>query len=156
MTTFFRFLEVFALGTWLGAVIYLSFVVAPGAFGVLGNRDQAGALVGFVLGRLHILGCIAGAVYLVAAAGRARSLAALAKPAALIVILMLVLTIVSQWGVTARLANLRMQMGSVDATPHDNPLRVEFDKLHQASVRIEGSVLLLGLVALFLTVRNST
>ncbi len=154
MTTFFRFVEVFALGTWVGAVIYLSFVVAPGAFGVLGNRDQAGALVGFVLGRLHILGCIAGSLYLLAAMARARSLAAVVKPAALAVILMLALTIVSQWGVTSRLASLRMQMGSVDATPRENPLRVEFDKLHQMSVRLEGTVLLAGLVALFLTVRN--
>ena len=45
-------------------------------------------------------------------------------------------------------------MVSVDATPRDNPLRVEFDSLHQWSVRIEGAVLLLGLAGLFLTVRN--
>ena len=35
-------------------------------------------------------------------------------------------------------------MVSVDATPRDNPLRVEFDRLHQMSVRIEGAVPLLG------------
>ena len=29
-----RFIQVFALGTWVGSIIYLSFVVAPGAFGV--------------------------------------------------------------------------------------------------------------------------
>jgi hypothetical protein len=43
----------------------------------------------------------------------------------------------------------------VDATPKDNPLRVEFDRLHQTSVRIEVVVLLLGIVSLFFTVRNA-
>jgi hypothetical protein len=45
-------------------------------------------------------------------------------------------------------------MVSVDATPRENPLRVEFDRLHQMSVQIESVVLLLGLAGLFLTVRN--
>jgi hypothetical protein len=71
------------------------------------------------------------------------------------VILMLLLTVVSQTRVTPRLAELRTQMVSVDATPKNNPLRVEFDRLHQTSVRIEVAVLLLGIASLFLTVRNS-
>jgi hypothetical protein len=45
-------------------------------------------------------------------------------------------------------------MVSVAATPTDNPLRVEFDRLHQWSVRIEGTVLLIGFGALFLTARS--
>ncbi len=153
MTTITRFLEVFALGTWLGGIIYLSFVVAPGAFAALGSRDQAGALVGLILARLHILGWIAGLVYLAAAVARAKSAAALARPAALAVILMLLLTLASQW-VSPRMADLRAQMGSVDRTPADNPLRMEFNRLHKISVRLEGAVLLLGIAALFLTVRE--
>jgi len=33
----------------------------------------------------------------------------------------------------------------------DNPARVEFDALHVWSTRVEGAVLLLGLVAIYLT-----
>jgi hypothetical protein len=51
------------------------------------------------------------------------------------------------------LADLRTQMGSVDRTPATNPLRQEFDKLHQWSVWIESAVLLLGIAAIYLTVR---
>ena len=47
-------------------------------------------------------------------------------------------------------------MVSVDATPKDNPLRVEFDRLHDWSVRLEVAVLLIGIASLFFTVRNST
>jgi hypothetical protein len=57
--------------------------------------------------------------------------------------------------VTPRLAALRTEMVSVDATAKDNPLRMEFDRLHQTSVRIEVVVLLIGITALFLTVRNA-
>jgi hypothetical protein len=68
----------------------------------------------------------------------------------------LLLTVVSQTQVTPRLAELRTEMVSVDATPTDNRLRVEFDRLHKTSVRIEVVVLLIGVAALFLTVRNAS
>ena len=154
MSSVLRFVQVFALGTWLGAIIYLSFVVAPGAFATLGSRDQAGAFVGMALGRLHHLGVIAAVMFLVAALALSPTLKMLAQPAVILVILMAALTAFSQHRVTPRMAELRRQMVSVDATPRDNPLRVEFDRLHQWSVRIEGSVLLLGIAALFLTVRK--
>jgi len=64
------------------------------------------------------------------------------------------LTLFSQYRVTSRMAVLRAEMGSVQATPKSSPLWLEFDRLHHMSVRIETSVLLIGLVALFLTVRE--
>src|SRR2546426_4520480 len=100
MATILRYLEFLSLGTWVGSIIFLSFVVAPGAFATLGSRDQAGAVVGMALGRLHLLGLIAGVLFLVARAARSlftgRGLALLASPAALAVLVMLLLTLVSQ------------------------------------------------------------
>jgi uncharacterized membrane protein len=156
MSTILRYLEFLSLGTWVGGIIFLSFVVAPGAFLTLSNRDQAGALVGMALVRLHWIGIIGGLIYLMARVAGARSLAALGKPAALLVVLMIALTLVSQLGVSAKMTGLRAEMGSVQQTPATNPLRVEFDRLHQWSVRIEVVVLLAGLIALFLTVRHSS
>jgi uncharacterized membrane protein len=145
MTNILRFVQVFALGTWVGSIIYLSFVVAPGAFGVLQSRDQAGLMVGYSLARLHYLGVIAAVL----------SLKTFLQPAMIGVVLMLALTLVSQTRVTPRLAELRTEMASVDATPKENPLRVEFDRLHKTSVRIEVVVLVLGIAALFCTVRGT-
>ena len=68
MNQVLRFLEFFALGTWLGGIILL-IVMAAGVFGLLDSQDQAGAVVGMVLSRLHTMGWIAGVVYLVAAVG---------------------------------------------------------------------------------------
>ena len=152
MTHILRFLKMFALGTWVGAIIYFV-VITQGVFGVL-PRDQAGVLVGYSLGRLHWMGVIAAVVFLVASVALAKSLKALVRPAALGVILMLLLTLASQRIVIPRMDMLREQMGSVDATSPGNPLRIEFDRLHGDSVDLEGAVLLIGLVSLFLTVRE--
>ncbi len=154
MAVTLRFLQVFSIGAWLGAIGYFSFVIAPGAFAVLGNRDLAGLLVNYALGRLHTIGIVCGAVYVLATALSGKSVSGLVRPAVLLVVLMILLTVASQYGVVPRMAELRLQMGSVDATSATNPLRVAFDRLHQYSVWLEGAVLLTGLAALFLTVRE--
>jgi hypothetical protein len=129
-------------------------VVAPGAFATLKDRDQAGAMVGYSLSRLHLIGLVAGVLYLVAAFVLVRSMKDLVQPAIIGVALMIVLTIFSQTKVTSPMFALRTQMVSVEATPASNPLRVEFDRLHQMSVRLEVGVLLIGIASLFFTVRN--
>jgi len=155
MTHTLRFLRVFSLGTWVGSIIYFVAVVTRDAFVVLPNREVAGALVRSTLGGLHGLGMIAALVYLFASLGLERSPKALVRPAALGVILMLLLTLASQRFVMPRMAELRTEMGSVDAAPAGDPRRAEFDRLHGISVDLEGGVLVIGLVALFLTVRPS-
>jgi hypothetical protein len=154
MTSFLRFLQVFALGAWVGSIIYFSAVVAQGAFRTLPTMDDAGRLVGFTLAGLHSMGVICAVIYLAASVALARSLGALARPAAIGVILMLIMTVVSQRVVIARMDLLRAQMGSVAATPPESPLRAEFERLHGVSVKLEGGVLLIGIAALFLTVRS--
>jgi uncharacterized membrane protein len=156
MTTFLRFLQFLALGTWIGSIIYLSFVVAPGVFGILSSRDQAGAIVGFALGRLHAIGVMAAILYFLATLGLTllHDAKAFSLPGAICVTVMLLLTLCSQQIVTPRMAALRTQMHSVDATPRDNPLRLQFDRLHRVSVQLEGATLLLGLASLYFTARK--
>jgi hypothetical protein len=70
------------------------------------------------------------------------------------VVLMIVLTVVSQHAVSPRMAELRGQMGSIEATSAGNPLLVEFQKLHRRSVFLESGVLLAGVAAMFWLVRE--
>jgi len=154
MTNIPRFVQVFALGAWVGSIFYFSAAVAPGAFRVVSNPDQAGALVMFTLGRLHLMGIVAAVLYLLATMALARSLKELIRLELIGVIVMLLLTIVSQQFVMRKMQVLRMQMGSVAAKSTSDPLRVQFDRLHHVSADIEGAVLLIGLVTLFLTVRS--
>jgi uncharacterized membrane protein len=150
-----RFLQVFSLGTWTGAIIFLSFVEAPGVFGILPNLDQAGSIVGYSLTRLHYIGIAAAIVYLVTGFGVAKRPNWPAAPAAILVIVMLALTLAAEFGVRPRMNLLRSQMESIQATPPENPLRAQFDRLHRASVGLEGTTLLLGIAALFLTTRRA-
>ncbi len=154
MSTLLRTIEFLCLGLWLGSDVFLSFVVAPGAFRVLGSRDAAGAMVGFALGRMHVLGAVCGVVFLLARLVRTRTFASFVAPVALCVVLMIALTVASQVGVSPRMAMLRVQMGSIQAAAQDSPLLAEFSRLHRISVSLESGVLLAGFAALFLLVRE--
>lgn len=155
MKTILRFLQIFALGTWVGSIIFFSFVVAPGLFGILASRDEAGAVVGYSLDRLHTWGEVAAVIYLVAAIWLGKSLKALVRPAAIGVILMLLLTLGSAHVVIPRMDALRLKMPSLETTPASDPQRAEFDRLHRISVDLEAGVLLIGIAAIFLTARQN-
>jgi len=155
MNNILRALEFLGLSVWLGSDIFLSFVVAPGAFRVLTpNRDQAGAVVGFALTKMHIIGMACGIVILLLRLLRTKSISSVLAPAALCLMLMIALTAVSQFTVTPKMATLRVQMGSIQTTAADSPLLAEFDKLHQISVSLESGVLLAGFACIYLMVRE--
>jgi uncharacterized membrane protein len=154
MSNIFRTLEFLGLSVWLGSDIFLSFVVAPGAFRVLASRDQAGAIVGFSLTKMHLLGIACGLAILLVRLLRTKSFDSIVAPSALCVFLMIVLTAVSQIAVSPKMAALRAQMGSIQATAVDSPLLAEFAKLHQVSVSLESGVLLAGIACMFLMVRE--
>jgi Domain of unknown function (DUF4149) len=154
MASLLRTVEFLALGLWLGSDVFLSFVVAPGAFQVLASRDAAGAVVGYSLTRMHLGGIALGLLWLLVRLLRSRTLAALANPEAICVVLMMALTAISQYTVSARMASLRVQMGSIQAAAADSPLLAEFSKLHRVSVSLESGVLLAGFAAMFFMVRE--
>jgi len=113
-------------------------------------------MVGFALTQMHIGGIICGMVFLLARTMRTRSIVGLLSPAALCVVVMLIATLISQFTVTPRMASLRTQMGSIEATSADSPLLSEFSRLHTISVSLESVVLLAGITAMFLIVRKFT
>jgi hypothetical protein len=154
MSTFLRTIEFLALSLWLGSDVFLSFVVAPGAFRILSTRDQAGAMVGYGLWWMHMIGVVCGIVFLASRLVRTRTISVLVAPAAVCVVLMIGLTVVSQHAVSPKMAALRVQMGSIQATAADSPLLAEFSRLHRISVSLESGVLLAGIAAMFLMVKE--
>jgi hypothetical protein len=153
MSSLLRAIEFLGLSLWLGSDVFLSFVVAPGAFRIL-SRDQAGAMVGYALGAMHIGGIICGSVLILARLARTKTFASLATPAALCVLAMMALTAISEFTVSPKMAALRAQMGSIQATAADSPLLVQFARLHRVSVSLESGVLLAGIAAMYLMVRE--
>jgi hypothetical protein len=155
--SFLRYVMLLSLIVWLGGLIFFAFVLAPTAFSVLPTRHLAGALVGKSLVALHWMGIIAGVVYLITSLLYSRLTMGTPHPFAarnILVILMLVLTLVSQFGIIPRMDKLRASIGTIDSVPLDNPARMAFDSLHVWSTRVEGGVLLLALVLTYLTAQQ--
>jgi uncharacterized membrane protein len=153
--SFLRFLMLLSLVAWIGGLIFFAFVLAPTAFQVLSpNTHLAGNIVGRALGKLHWIAIFSGLIFLGSSLLYSRLTDGTSHPFALrhvLICLMLGLTLLSQFWIIPRMDTLRASVGDFAAVPLDNPLRVQFDALHVWSTRVEGAVLLLGLVAVYLT-----
>src|SRR5215469_943424 len=157
--SFLRYLMLLSLVVWIGGLIFFAFVLAPTAFQVLPNTHLAGNVVGRALGKLHWLAIISGVVFLLSSllySYLTQGTAHLFAMRHILICLMLALTLVSQFGIIPRMDTLRAQVGDFSAVPLTDPARVQFDALHVWSTRVESGVLLLGLVAVFLTANALT
>jgi Domain of unknown function (DUF4149) len=155
--SFLRFLMLFSRIVWVGGLIFFP-VVAQTAFSVLPTRHLAGSVVGRSLGILHWMGISSAVVFLASSmlfnrlsTGEVRLFAA----RNLLICVMLLLTLVSQFGIVPRMNAIRASIGEIDAAPADSPARLQFDALHHWSTRVEGGVLLLGLLVAYLTARSA-
>jgi uncharacterized membrane protein len=157
--SFLRFLMLLSLVVWLGGLIFLAFVEAPTVFspGLLPTRHMAGSIVGHSLDVLHYLAIVSGIVFVITSMTYSRMTAGTAKPLAgrhLLIALMLLLTVISQFAISPRMHAIRAEAGVIDNLPLDSPLRMEFNRLHVWSEKFEEAVLLLGLIALFMTAQS--
>ncbi len=151
--SFLRFLMLMSLVVWVGGIIFFA-TLAPTLFSVLPSRHLAGSVVAPTLTKLHWMGMVSGFVFLISSLIYNRATAGAVHPFAakhILIVMMLVLTMVSQFGITPKMAALRTSMGEVDALPFDEPARVEFNSLHVWSTRVEVCVLILGLAVTYLT-----
>jgi len=157
--TVIRFLMLLSLVVWVGGIIFFAFVLAPTVFhpGILPSRHLAGAVVSRSLGILHAIGLSCGLVFLVTSMIDSQVITGSVAPFAgrnLLVYVMIVLTLVSMFAISSRMLNLRNDMVFIDNVPHDDLRRLEFNRLHEWSTRLESGVLLLGLAVIFLTSRR--
>ena len=149
-----RFVMLLALIVWIGAIVFFGAVVAPTVFTVLPTHELAGRVVNRSLGALHWMGIISGIVYLVCSMIYARLAKGFAHPLAarnVLVVMMVALTAISLFVVTAKMEALHFDMGVIDNVPFSDGRRVEFNRLHGWSTELEGAVLILGLGVVFLT-----
>jgi hypothetical protein len=146
LKTFLRFILVLSLIIWLGGIIFFSFVTAPAVFSSLLPDGLPGLAARDIIRKslhgLHLMGATCAVLFLISSAvlHRAR------QRSQLLVILMLTLTIASQYVVT-RL---------IEVVQYDrDPAAIKtFNRLHSLSVSLEGTVLILGLVVVWLVIRE--
>ena len=149
-----RFLMLLSLVVWIGGLIFFAFVLAPTAFQVLPNTHLAGNVVGRALSKLHWIAIISGIIFLITSllySYLTQGTPHLFATRNLLIVLMLALTLFSQFWIIPRMDTLRASVGDFATVPLTTPARVQFDALHVWSTRVEGAVLLLGLMAVFFT-----
>ena len=154
MTTLFRILRSIALAAWVGGIIFFVAAVAPVAFKTMPDAHQAGMVVRGTLLALHHIGFIAGAVYFLftlALLATQRDTHPVRAAELVLIVAMLALTAYLQLSVLPRMETDRLTLGGdvATASPAD-PARRHFDRLHGVSVKVEGAVLIEGLMLLML------
>jgi hypothetical protein len=152
------FSEVLLLGGWLGSMMFFSFAVAPSAFAVLPTREMAGVMVTSTIGKIEGIGLVVGVLLVLihAANWRGRRLSSGGKTLqALLLLVMTASAGLSRFWISPAMVSLRAQMGGhIDDVSATDPLRIQFNDLHQYSVGLMSAAILSGLVVLFITVRS--
>jgi uncharacterized membrane protein len=145
-----RALRLLAVVAWVGGLAFFAFVVAPVAFHRLPSTHEAGLVVGGALVVLHWIGLISGALFYVAtgvlwlrAEVQTRAIFALEMMLAGI---MLATTAYSQYKVLPAMERDRVDSGgAIETADSQSPARVDFERLHVLSERLEGAVFFCGL-----------
>lgn len=146
MTAAVRFVYLLAVGAWTGVMAFLSFVVAPTVFGMLG-APQAGDVVGAIFPRYYGIGVGLGVAGLAAALFlRARS----QRPRAwTVALLALVLAIgASAWSGAVVHPHARRLRTALQNPGAGVDVRAEFDHAHRTAVALNGVTMLAALASL--------
>lgn len=154
MTAVSRIFRLLALSVWIGGIIFFAFVVAPVAFTALPDTHVAGLVVAGSLRALDSIGIVCAVVLLFTTAGLwgSRVSHRLLAIETVLILLMAAATGAIKWNVIPRMERDRIAAGGdINAAPPDNPARLDFERMHPVSEKLEGAALLLGL-ALIVTV----
>jgi len=139
-------------------MMFFSFAVAPSAFAVLPTREMAGVMVTSTIGKIEMLGLVIGAllVLLQVANWRSKQLSGAIKTLqAVLLLVMIAAAGLSRFWISPAMVSLRARMGGhIDDVAASDPLRIQFNDLHQYSVALMSAAMISGLIVLFLTVRS--
>jgi hypothetical protein len=138
------------LAIWLGAALFF-IAVAQSAFAVLPQREMAGAVVNRTLSVLNFAGLAVSIILLLSSLITARGIKRYWVWAErVLLILITAACAVGQFVIGLWLSALRAQMGRpIDQVAADDPLRSQFDDLHEWSVWVLMTAMGAALVAFF-------
>jgi uncharacterized membrane protein len=150
MTLLMRTVRLLSMVVWVGGLMFFSFMMAPTAFHVMGTTRQFALLIGSSLRELNSVGNTCGFLFLITTIAlwfrsepRSRRLMSFE---AMLVVLMIAATLYVQRAILPAMERDRAAVGGdIDAAPPANPARLDFERLHPLSEKVEGAVLLFGL-----------
>jgi hypothetical protein len=155
-----RLLRLLAMVAWVGGLMFFAFVVAPVAFGSLPSTHDAGLVVGGTLRVLHWIGLVGGFCFCLATTwlwlwAEVPARVGFAIEFTLTVIMLLV-TAYSQFSIIPAMEVDRIAAGGdVNGAAETNVARVDFERLHSLSEKLEGLVLICGVGVVYFLSRES-
>lgn len=160
MQTVVRAIRLLAMVLWVGGLAFFAFVVAPVAFYKLGNAHEAGLVVGGTLRVLHWIGLVGGGLFCIGTVWlwfRAEVPARVGFVIELaLTLIMLAATCYLQFSVLPRMdRDMALAGGVIETAPLNNPGRMDFERMHPLSERLEGFVLLCGVGVVLMLARES-
>ena len=153
---FFSDIRLLLLAIWLGAAVFF-IGVAQSVFAVVEQHELAGAIVGRNLTVLNLGGMgIALLLILTSMLGTARIGAFWLWIERFLLLVLGAACAVQQFVIGLWMSSIRSQMGKpIDEVAADDPLKLQFDQLHQYSVWILMAAMGAALIAFFI-VSNRT
>jgi hypothetical protein len=119
-----------AIACWVGGTSLFTFVLTPAIFKSF-SRDTAGGIVGVLFPGYFRWGLVCGVIAL--ATVFISSGIRYKTAAAVIIAVMLAITSVQAFVIEPKAAALKKVIPSFETTPREDPLRVQFRKLHGVS-----------------------
>ena len=147
---FLSFIYLLSLVVWIGSIVFFSFFTAPVIFKKL-EREQAGEIVGVIFRRYYLIGYIAGSAALLTLVATSISFTDIK--------LILLLTMLCCSAFSGQVIGPKARDIKPKITNETNPekldeLKEQFSCLHSLSVKLNGTVLILGLVLLGYTAKG--
>jgi len=148
---FFSDLRLLLLCLWLGAAVFF-IAVAQSAFAVLPQHELAGAVVNRTLAILNYSGLIISVVLLATSFLHRTGVNRLWLWIERVLLLVVAAACaVGQFAIGFWLASVRAQIGKpIDEIAADDPLRIQFDNLHEYSVWVLFAGMVAALLAFFI------
>jgi hypothetical protein len=145
------------LSIWLGSAVFF-IAVAQSAFAVLPQREMAGAVVSRTLAILNFAGLGISVLLLLTSFLGAKTIHRVSVWTERFLLLVVAATCaVGQFVIGLWLAMVRGQMGGrpIDEIPADDPLRLQFNNLHDWSKWVLMTGMIAALVAFFVIARRT-
>ncbi len=147
-----QFIHLLSLVSWLGGIIFFSFVAAPAIFRKL-ERATAGEVVGVIFPGYYMMGYICGGTAMLTLFLGAQEVST-GKWVSLGI--MLFCTVIARTVINPKAKVLKEKMKESTAGKEKAELEATFKKYHRISVRLNVVVLVAGLYLLWLTASNLT
>jgi hypothetical protein len=139
------------ISLWLGAAVFF-IAVAQSAFAVLPERELAGAMVSRTLALVNYTGLAIGLLLLASSLiGQAAASKFWLWTERFILLVLVAACAMGQFVIAWWLLMVRQEMGRpIDQVPADDPLRIQFNNLHEYSVWVLAAGMAAALIVFFI------